>query len=263
LWSLKKSLAAKETKLPLCPGMMIAHHWAANNNHFASFSGWEKPMRHDELTRLVQSTCDASFAVDSDGCITAWNAGAEKLFGLVASETLGQSCGAIVKGTDECGAVCSEHCTVRRSIEQRRPLGNFDLEIETANGRQWSNVSVLVSDDHNSTRPNSIYIVRPIDLRKRLEILVRDFIVSNTSVTPENAVAMIASTRAPAKDIDLSPRELEILRLLARGESSKTGSDQLHISRTTFNNHVQHILKKLGAHNRLEAIRRAEHAGLI
>ena len=220
-------------------------------------------MRHDELTRLVQSTCDASFAVDSDGCITAWNAGAEKLFGLAATEALGQSCGVIVKGTDECGAVCSEHCTIRRLVEQRHPLGNFDLQIETANGRQWSNVSVLVADDHNSSRPYAIYIVRPIDLRKRLEILVRDFVVSSTSLTPENATEMIASTRAPAKDAELSPRELEILRLLARGESSKTVSEHLHISRTTVNNHVQHILQKLGAHNRLEAIRRAEHAGLI
>lgn len=220
-------------------------------------------MRQVELTRLVQSTCDPSFAVDSDGFIAAWNAGAEKLFGRPAQAALGQRCGEILRGSDECGAVCSESCTVRRSIDQRHPLGNFDMQIETVNGRQWSNVSVLITDDHNSTRPYAIYIVRPIDLRKRLEILVRDFVVSSTSVTPENAVAMIASTRAPAKDIQLSARELEILKLLARGESSKTASVKLNISRTTVNNHVQHILRKLDAHTRLEAIRRAEHAGLI
>jgi DNA-binding NarL/FixJ family response regulator len=40
-------------------------------------------------------------------------------------------------------------------------------------------------------------------------------------------------------------------------------ADQLHLSRTTINNHVQHILRKLDAHSRLEAIRRAEHARLI
>jgi DNA-binding NarL/FixJ family response regulator len=66
-----------------------------------------------------------------------------------------------------------------------------------------------------------------------------------------------------AKDAQLSTRELEILRLLAQGQSSKTASEQLHISRTTVNNHVQHILRKLGAHTRLEAIRRAEHSGLL
>ena len=220
-------------------------------------------MRQDELNKLVESTCDASFAIDSDGLIAAWNAGAEMLFGRSSLEVLGQSCGAIVKGSDECGSVCSENCTVRQAIENRHPLGNFDLKVETAKGRQWSNVSVLIADDNNSKRPLAIYIIRPIDLRKRLEILVRDFVVTNTSVSPENAVAMITSTRAPAKDTELSARELEILKLLARGESSKSIGELLHISRTTVNNHVQHLLRKLNAHNRLEAIRRAEHAGLI
>ena len=220
-------------------------------------------MRQDELRKIVNSTCDASFAVDSDGLISAWNAGAEELFGRSTAEALGQRCAPIMKGADECGSVCSENCTVRQAIENCHPLGNFDLEIETSKGRQWSNVSVLTVDDHNSTRAQAIHIVRPIHLRKRLEILVRDFVVSNTSVTPENAVAMITSTRAPAKDAELSIRELEVLRLLARGESSKTIGEQLHISRTTVNNHVQHVLRKLNAHNRLEAIRRAEHAGLI
>ena len=45
--------------------------------------------------------------------------------------------------------------------------------------------------------------------------------------------------------------------------STTTVAEQLHISRTTVNNHVQHILRKLDSHTRLEAIRRAEHAGLI
>jgi DNA-binding CsgD family transcriptional regulator len=220
-------------------------------------------MRQEELKKLVDSTCDPSFAIDSDGCVAAWNAGAEMLFGRAAVEVLGQRCGPILKGSDECGSVCSDNCTVRQAVENRHPLGNFDLQVETAKGRQWANVSVLVADEHNFSRSYAIYIIRPIDLRKRLEILVRDFVVSSTSVSPESAVAMIASTRAPAKGAELSARELEVLKLMARGESSKSIGEFLHISRTTVNNHVQHLLRKLNAHNRLEAIRRAEHAGLI
>jgi DNA-binding CsgD family transcriptional regulator len=212
---------------------------------------------------LVESTSDPAFAVSSEGLIAAWNEGAEKLFGRATATAIGEKCGDILNARDECGAVCSANCSVRQSIEKRHPLGNFDLQIETATGRQWSNVSVLIADDGNSTRPYAIYILRPIDLRKRLEMLVRDFVVSSTGVNPENAVEMITTRRAPAKDAELSARELEVLRLLARGESSRSVAELLHISRTTVNNHVQHILRKLGAHNRLEAIRRAEHAGLI
>ena len=103
----------------------------------------------------------------------------------------------------------------------------------------------------------------PIDLRKRLEILVRDFVVSKTNVPPAEAVAMISSTRDAAREAELTERELEILRLLGKGSTTSGVAEQLHISRTTVNNHVQHILRKLDAHTRLEAIRRAEHAGLI
>ena len=91
---------------------------------------------------------------------------------------------------------------------------------------------------------------------------MRDFVVSNTSLLADQAVAMIAS-RAAARESDLSAREIEILRFLARGSTTNCIADRLHISRTTVNNHVQHILRKLDSHTRLEAIRRAEHAGLI
>jgi PAS domain S-box-containing protein len=220
-------------------------------------------MREEDVKKLVHSTSDASFALNNDGFVSAWNAAAEELFGLPATEVVGQRCGPILKGSDECGPVCSENCTVRQAIENRHPLRNFDLQVETARGRQWSNVSVLVADENNSTRSFSIYILRPIDLRKRLEVLVRDFVVTSTNVSPENAIAIISTTRAAAKDAELSSRELEVLRLLARGESSKGIGTRLHISRTTVNNHVQHVLRKLNSHNRLEAIRRAEQAGLI
>jgi len=92
---------------------------------------------------------------------------------------------------------------------------------------------------------------------------MRDFVVNSTNVPAAEAVAMIASTRAVARETELTNRELEILRLLAKGGTTPSIAGQLHVSRTTVNNHVQHILRKLDAHTRLEAIRRAEHAGLI
>ena len=220
-------------------------------------------MRRDELSAMIESTADPSFAVDSEGSITAWNRAAEKLFGPSAVKALGMWCGEILKGADECGVVCSANCTVRQAIETRHPLSNFDLEVDTIQGRKWCNVSVLTVEVTGSSRPLAIHVVRPIDLRKRFEILMRDFVVSNTSVTPENAVAMLTATRAPAKDAELSLREVEILRLLSHGQSSARIAALLNISTTTVNNHVQHILRKLDAHTRLEAIRRAEHAGII
>ena len=52
----------------------------------------------------------------------------------------------------------------------------------------------------------------------------------------------------------LSPRETEVLSLLARGRSSTYISDTLYISLNTTKKHIQHIYKKLGIHSNQEAI---------
>lgn len=220
-------------------------------------------MRVDQITNLVESTSDPAFAVDGTGLIEAWNSAAEQLFGVTVEQAIGQPCGVIVQGMDECGLVCSENCTVQQAVRRHQPMANFDLEVQTVRGQHWCNVSVLIADTNGSTAAHAIHIMRPVDLRKRLEMVVRDFVVSSTSVPAEHAVAMLASKRSAARETDLSEREIQILRLLASGRTTTLVAEQLHISRTTVNNHVQHILRKLDVHTRLEAIRRAEHAGLI
>jgi PAS domain S-box-containing protein len=220
-------------------------------------------MRLREIKELVDSTSDSAFAVDGAGLIVAWNNAAETMFRMSASDAIGKMCGQIIQGMDECGPVCSADCSVQQAVRNHHPVRNFDLHIQTASGRQWCNVSVLIADEANSTLPHSIHIVRQIDVRKRLELLVRDFVVTGTGLAPEQATTLISSTRAPARETELSDREVSVLRLLAKGATTTAVAEQLHISRTTVNNHIQHILRKLDVHTRLEAIRRAEHAGLI
>lgn len=220
-------------------------------------------MQFRELKQLVQSTSDPAFAVDGDGSIAAWNSAAEDLFGLPADSAIGKSCGNILQGSDECGGVCSPDCAIQQATRTHQKICNFDLEVQTTSGRRWCNVSVLVADVANAVKPYAIHILRAEDTRKRLEMLVRDFVVAETRIPPDQAEQLIAVNRSPSRQAALSERELEILRLLAKGASTRTIAETLHISRTTVNNHVQHILPKLNAHTRLEAIRRAEHAGLI
>ena len=61
----------------------------------------------------------------------------------------------------------------------------------------------------------------------------------------------------------LTTRELEVLRLLAGGSSTAASSQLLGISTATLRAHVQAILRKLGAHSRLEAVAEAARLGLI
>ena len=61
----------------------------------------------------------------------------------------------------------------------------------------------------------------------------------------------------------LSERELEVLRLMARGASNQTIADQLVITVGTVKSHINHILGKLEARNRTEAVARARARGVL
>jgi len=62
---------------------------------------------------------------------------------------------------------------------------------------------------------------------------------------------------------DLTPREREILALVARGHSNQAIADELVVSLNTVRTHVQNILVKLGAHSKLEAAAIAAREGLV
>jgi non-specific serine/threonine protein kinase len=86
------------------------------------------------------------------------------------------------------------------------------------------------------------------------------------SMGPGQAVAAaLAPSLPPAntRGTTLSPREAEILRLLAAGQTDATIAKALSISRRTVENHVAHILAKLGVHSRTAATSAAIAAGLV
>jgi DNA-binding NarL/FixJ family response regulator len=61
----------------------------------------------------------------------------------------------------------------------------------------------------------------------------------------------------------LSPRELEILRLVATGVSNKEIADRLVISEGTVKNHLSSILSKLAVKDRLQAVIKAREIGIL
>ena len=71
------------------------------------------------------------------------------------------------------------------------------------------------------------------------------------------------ATAAPGIVEPLTSRELEVLGLLAAGRSNQAIAGQLVVTLDTVKKHVSHLLDKLGATNRTEAVARARELGLI
>ena len=58
----------------------------------------------------------------------------------------------------------------------------------------------------------------------------------------------------------LTPRQVEVLRLLEQGHSTKQIAAELHLSTETVRNHIRRLFRALGVHSRLEAVAAARAA---
>lgn len=103
--------------------------------------------------------------------------------------------------------------------------------------------------------------VEPSPLLAALHAVARGLTVFEPSLSPVRALPRPASA-SPGPDA-LTPREREVLALLAEGLSNKAIADRLAISEHTAKFHVNAVLAKLGVQRRTEAVVRAARLGLV
>ncbi len=103
----------------------------------------------------------------------------------------------------------------------------------------------------------------PEELRKSILLVHKGVSVLSTQVTRQVLRAAIAADSDHILDNTLSGREMDVLRCLAKGKTTSQIASDLFISDNTVKTHVRHILEKLEASNRAEAVSKAVQMGLI
>ena len=83
-----------------------------------------------------------------------------------------------------------------------------------------------------------------------------------TVLAPAVAARLVGRMRAPAEE-QLSSREVEVLQLVAEGESNSEIANHLHISQATVKSHLVNIFGKLGVSDRTAAVTVALRRGIL
>jgi DNA-binding CsgD family transcriptional regulator len=98
-----------------------------------------------------------------------------------------------------------------------------------------------------------------VPLAQELERLARR---ARMSLSTEGASAE-APSPPPGTEHELTPRELEVLALIAAGRTNREIAESLFVSEKTAGHHVSSILRKLGVRGRVEAAGAAQRLGLV
>ena len=163
---------------------------------------------------------------------------------------------------------------VRLAIELRPDVAVLDIGMPHLDGveatrqitRRAQGVRVLILSMYS----NEVYVARALQAGAKAYILkdiaaealvacIRDVLAGKTYLAP----AAAAKLAERVTQVQLTPRELATLRLMANGQSNKEIASALEISARTVKTHLTHLFEKLGVTSRTEAVRVATRRGLV
>ena len=222
------------------------------------FDGEDKRARElpEAVRTLIEArTGDAVYVVDPDYTIVHWDSRMESLTGALSEEALGKRCYEAVMGEGEGGKpFCAHGCSVMHLAQGHRPVSSYEIKIKTRSGeKRWVSISNLTVETDEGP-----YLVH----------LLRDSQGTHDALEMARGLIQLSSKKeAPAprrRDIPaLTPRQLEVLKLLSEGRSVREIGSELYLSEATVRNHVRSLLQALGAHSQLEVLAMAREMGIL
>jgi DNA-binding NarL/FixJ family response regulator len=168
--------------------------------------------------------------------------------------------------------LAAEHHPDLVLMDLRMPrLGGVDATRELIAARPETRVLVLTTYETDELILSAIeagasgYLMKASPHDEILEG-VRSVARGETVLAPSIATKLVQHMRSGAESVAsprLSPREIEVLRLVAAGLSNPAIGRTLFIGEATVKTHLQHVFEKLDVADRTRAVTRAMELGLI
>jgi PAS domain S-box-containing protein len=167
-----------------------------------------------------------AYAVDRHGIIRWINPAAQKLVGDI-------------RGRQQSSVVVPEHAREAKESFLRKMMGTVKSADET------------------------VVVAGPAGQRVQVEISSCALKEGGRIVGVFGVVVHREEAAAPSPHPHLTPRQNQVLHLLARGHSTTQIAQELHLSTDTVRNHIRRMLRALDAHSRIEALAVAHRAGIL
>lgn len=164
--------------------------------------------------------------------VLAWSDALASLTGLTAEQALGRRCWealAACDGNDR--AVCAEDCSIAHLALRDMPVPTVEIAVAQADAPR------ITFSTYTSRARSGVVLVH---------------VLTPHGHRPREAAA-----------IGLTPRQRQVLELLASGHGTTEVAHELGVSTVTARNHIGVCLRKLNSHSRIEAVAAARRLGLV
>lgn len=179
-----------------------------------------------DVHRALEDVNVPSYVVDRFGVIRWVNSATKKLVGDV-------------RGRQQSSVVAPEYAREAKESFTRKVLGT------------------------EASTDASVVVVDPDGKRVQVEISSCALHEGHRIVGVFGMVVNRVKTAAPAPHPHLTPRQNQVLHLLAHGHSTHQIAAELHLSVDTVRNHIRRMLRALGVHSRIEALAVAHREGIL
>lgn len=164
-------------------------------------------------------------------------------------------------------------------LNQNINLTLLDLQLPDGNGVELLpfikqnqplciNIIVTIYDDEAHLLPSLRagahgYILKD-QSKQKISDMLKQALAGELPLSPKIAKLVLQQFSTPEpKDLPITPREVEVLRLVATGKSTPDIAHILSLSKYTVEDHLKNIYRKLNISNRSEAVSAAHKLGLV
>lgn len=219
----------------------------------------------ESLFQALDQSADGAFVIDDNQRIVYWNAAAQAILGYSREEVLGRLCAGVLRGrTEQSQVLCRHNCHVTTAVREGEEVTNFYTFVRTQSGHlRWLNISIIPFPVPGPNHTQLIvHLFRDTTDQKQREQFAQQVLEAAQQL--HHAIRSQRTTApAPVAPTPLTPRELEVLVMLAHGSTTAQIAQSLSISVATTRNHIQNIYHKLDVHGRAQVVAYAFEHGLV